>query len=335
MNHKIANISLLGAVLVISIHCGFAECEGGVGWLLERFVSGGYARIAVPFFFVFSGYFLAKHVDEQGWWKRESIKRFNSLVVPFVLWALLYQILLAPLVLLADFQAGRPIGANFALFNGEIMRVLGLLLDEKPYTYHLWYLRALFAYAIISPIVVTALRRFPKIWLSGLFLGTIALYFTPPTELRCLKESITLCGLFYFSLGIYLRMNPIRRTSRLLGLLAIAIGLIFLVIQAMGVFHLPRLFLTELAIPFMMYATWVYMSSSSLPNILQGLSFPIYLSHCIFIAYWAGIARRVGLSVNVSSCLAWPLGLAGALLFTFLLRTYLPKLFRTLTGGRA
>lgn len=79
------------ALLVVSIHCGFGSFDNGLGWWIHQVFSSGYSAIAVPFFFVASGFFLAAHINEKRWWKTEVVKRARSLAIPFFCWAILYQ----------------------------------------------------------------------------------------------------------------------------------------------------------------------------------------------------------------------------------------------------
>ena len=44
----------------------------------------GFCCLAVPFFFMVSGYFPARHFDETGWWIRETGMRMQSLPVPYL-----------------------------------------------------------------------------------------------------------------------------------------------------------------------------------------------------------------------------------------------------------
>ena len=66
---KFANMSLLSAVLVVIIHVFKRNQEfGTVVWWMRQFLGEGVCRIAVPFFFLAAGYFLAKHFNDVGWW---------------------------------------------------------------------------------------------------------------------------------------------------------------------------------------------------------------------------------------------------------------------------
>ena len=169
VSSKIANMSLLGALLVISIHCGYSESESGICWLVHQMFSGGYSRIAVPFFFLVSGYFLATHINECGWWKKETLKRVRSLLIPFFTWAFLYHVLFIPLSIYADYRAGRPFGYNISFLNGNALCVFGLEWDKWPASVPLWYLRALFLFVLASPFVVLMLRKAAKAWFLILF----------------------------------------------------------------------------------------------------------------------------------------------------------------------
>lgn len=78
VSNKIKNLSFLCSLAVVAIHCGWDEDS-----LMKSFFCEGVARIAVPFFFVVSGYFLARHIGEDGWYKQELRKRVASLLIPY------------------------------------------------------------------------------------------------------------------------------------------------------------------------------------------------------------------------------------------------------------
>ena len=68
--------------------CCFHPLATLVRWIRGTGAMGahGLGKIAVPFFFLASGYFLAGHLDEDGWYGRKVKKRVFSLVIPLLLW---------------------------------------------------------------------------------------------------------------------------------------------------------------------------------------------------------------------------------------------------------
>lgn len=89
-NNKITDFSFVCAALVVQLHIGLlgaVELSFG-GKLIREIVTHGLCQIAVPFFFVVSGYFLSRHFDEVGWYRRELFKRLRSLAVPYLFWSI-------------------------------------------------------------------------------------------------------------------------------------------------------------------------------------------------------------------------------------------------------
>ena len=66
-SQKIKKMSFICSLLVVCIHVTWcADNTFSLGWLIEQGVRQGIARIAVPFFFVVSGFFLAQHFEKRG-----------------------------------------------------------------------------------------------------------------------------------------------------------------------------------------------------------------------------------------------------------------------------
>ena len=84
-------MGLVCSMLMVLIHTGAVPCKGGALWWVYSIVGQGMATIAVPWFFLVSGYMLGGHLwDDGGWVYGEVGKRIRSLAIPFVLWNLLF-----------------------------------------------------------------------------------------------------------------------------------------------------------------------------------------------------------------------------------------------------
>lgn len=189
-------MSLACAFLVVARHAGFDGVQGSVPWWLYRLVCFGVCNIAVPFFFIASGYFLAKHFDESGWWKREVAKRIRSLLIPMFLWWGILILWAMPFSIAANKLAGRSLLDSVPLADGKIPGI-GVL----------WYLRTLFVFVLVSPLIAFFIRHFGKIWLLVSFVGCLAFnLLRVDSILYDYASSLTFClGLFYFSLGCHFR----------------------------------------------------------------------------------------------------------------------------------
>lgn len=211
VSHKIKNMSIICALLVVMIHIGWYKDSVCSTWFINELVAQGIARIAVPFFFVVSGFFLAAHFDEDGWWVRETKKRVHSLVIPFFVWSILAYLILAPQSLMADYLAHRPFGTAISLSDGKWTRLLGFDLSTMPSLYPLWYVRALFFLVLLSPLINRCVCKFKMAWLLlALVLPKIVYVLTTRAHLPYwtgffASGGVSLAGLFYFSVGIYIR----------------------------------------------------------------------------------------------------------------------------------
>lgn len=199
---RLANMGLWCAVLVVFQHVGHDLPRESLGWWVQNVLGGGISRIAVPFFFLASGFFLAGHFNERGWWLREIFKRCRTLLVPLLFWSVFGMLWSAFWTALANHLAGRPIGDSIPLFHGEWIPGVGIL----------WFIRTLFCLVVVSPLLLWVIRRFGCLAVVGFFaiywLGNS--FVVPQCDANLgdfLFYGVSFEGIAYFALGLFLREN--------------------------------------------------------------------------------------------------------------------------------
>ena len=161
-----------------------------VTWLLSRFL----AYLAVPSFFVVSGFLLFYNVDRLNrfTYKSKLRRRFHTLVVPYLVWNVIYLIIYWAItpqrVVLSEvpdiFSNASPIQFFYVTFI-------------KPIDGPLWFIRNLFVMVILSPVFYWTARR------TGLLLPALLLVLTQ------FAGSSIVESLLWFSVGVSLSVMRI------------------------------------------------------------------------------------------------------------------------------
>lgn len=209
-------IKLLTSVTVIPAKYGLEHTSiiaSKIGLFFQFSISNGFARFAVPMFFLTSGYFFFRKFSKS--YKLNNYitqikKRIKSLVIPYILWTIIAGII----VYVFSLTLLPSIGDVFIYFYNHI----GKWIISSP-AYQLWFIGDLMKLTIISPIIYFLVKKFKKKFLFIIFIvWLLNITLTGPTILKFVFNHLnievssiiysllrlSIDGIFFFSLGTYL-----------------------------------------------------------------------------------------------------------------------------------
>jgi surface polysaccharide O-acyltransferase-like enzyme len=138
---------------------------------VRNLLSQGVARVAVPAFFLISGYlFFLNWRTGFDFFVPKMHARIRTLFVPFLFWnvfSLLLYFAVQNLPFAKQFSAGR---ASIILdlgFSGLVSAILGI--GRAPIAYQFWFIRDLMLLVLLAPLVGFAARRFGVWFIAALF----------------------------------------------------------------------------------------------------------------------------------------------------------------------
>jgi fucose 4-O-acetylase-like acetyltransferase len=161
----------------------------------QNLFSQGVTQLAVPIFFLISGFFL---FTKKNSYINLIKKKFYTLVVPYFFWALLYVLIILVLQSIPKIQDY----FNSALVNELTTMELIYHTWIQPKNYPLWFLRDLIFLVSISPIIKYFIEKNALVY----FLILVPCWFVDLDAGPRFYHFI-LGPLIFFSLGIYLSFN--------------------------------------------------------------------------------------------------------------------------------
>lgn len=319
---------------------------------LKCVIGSGVALLAVPFFFVASGYFLGGHLQERDWYRTELSKRVRSLLIPFLSWTMVkvfyvFTILLLGICLHVGTQKLQAMPTSVS----DWCMTFGLDPFQMPRLQPLWFLRALFILCLLSPLLIRPLRQSRRVgflWLLGLWCVwwccSSFVSFSLPWR-NFLLYTLSMDGVVYFSAGCCLRLYEVSvRMPR-------PIAWSFLLVVFLLVFdfatenHLGLSFngqqsLLRFLLPPLILSVWTLVPATAWPKWLTSTAFPIFLVHMLILSALDNLfdlvptldTARLGNNLDYFLCGLFSILLS--IVFAVLLRRFSPRLAAVLFGGR-
>lgn len=203
-----------GNVIVNEIDWRNFSCENLYD-VIRVLVSGTISTIAVPSFFLISGYLLFQNLEKWNWgtWRVKINRRIHTLLIPYLVWNIL-RYLFNVLTMGALFIHGHRLeqfkdwlSENTGLFALWAMPATGM-----PVHVPFWFIRDLIVLVVLSPLSYVLLKK--KI-IGRIVMGSLVLLYVG--HLLPTIPGLSMSGLLFFNLGCWLAIG---RESYLLNVLS-------------------------------------------------------------------------------------------------------------------
>lgn len=202
-------------VMVVMIHAHFSSISiQGIDYKftleaypvynnISYFISEILSRIAVPIFYIVSGYLFFSNVYHYNTneYLQKIKRRFRTLVIPYVFWNLIVLVLyFIAQEVIPSFTSGqnklivdynlRDCLTAFWAFNGTWM----------PICYQLWFIRDLFVAILLSPVIYYAVKT-----INLYYIGTVGILWLLNFRFGIIGLNIT--AICFFSIGAMVSIN--------------------------------------------------------------------------------------------------------------------------------
>lgn len=332
----------------------------GIYNILGIIFSNVLPSIAVPSFFLFSGYLFFANFKDWSWngYKEKLRRRVKSLLIPYLLWNLIPIIMDLIRQIILAIKNNSYNFTNLCIPKISVMQLFiencrintnlnlcgGTTYMSYPLNLSLWFLRDLIIVCILTPIIYYLIKK-TRLGIILIFALGYIINITIPIP------GFSFVSLFFFSLGAYFAINGINiaKFSRRYSTFCIPISIVLLIVCT---FTLNR-YLLDIFIIIGIFAAFAIASNliekyNVKPNtFLVKSSFFIYASHFIDVLIWetpVSFCKKllgrfvIGNETYIQQCasylLAPFLAIGICLLGYYLLSRFMPKLCGILCGNR-
>ena len=321
LSSRISTLSFICACMVVLIHVPVPTEVGSYGWFLSSSLSYGVCLIAVPFFFITSGFFLGRHVGEENWYQNALKKRLVSLLIPYLIFNAIYWG-----VTHLDVNTWAPRNVVYGLWGDPC---------GYPSLGPTWYIRSLIVYVLITPLLPCS-RKYAGggYVIAAVFLCMFEAY--PESNLlKFLKYTCSLQNLFYFHIGLIIGKNGFYSISRKWAVIAAVVALLILIfkvfIEFKG-FAVPTVW-RLIFCPLTLIAFWKLFPEIKINSNIARMSFPIFLVHYFSILILNRLDIDYNRAVEFVGCYTFMI--CCSLLICVIIKKVLPKrITSVMFGGR-
>ena len=334
---KISNMSFFCACLVVLIHCPVSQTHF---WYFEYFLKTKLTMIAVPCFFIISGFFLARHVSEESWYLDAIKKRIRTLLVPlFVLDAMWFPIKygIHHIGVLRFGADGSSEVMRLTFYN--VLSGIGIIPWGHTVVIGMWYIKALFLLVLISP----ALKYLVCYGKTRMIVSLVCMFVCYVMQNALLvggawDYELNLRCTFYFMLGMALCKHDGLNEVRRFRYMSAVVALIALFCLEKNIGQLMRSMILALATPAMSIIVWSLVPSRQWPQYLVGNSFPVFVTHGMILYLFPIPFKAIGLWNDIVNVLGpipiWFVVMGIAITLSILVKRCFPNFSRVAFGGR-
>lgn len=223
------------AIMVIFIHTSHPTIAGfmsadyellsghGIYSIVATVCSGVFSSIAVPAFFLISGFLFFNNFRTWSWdgYKRKLRSRLKTLFIPYILWNILCFLLIVLSRLGGVILKHKPLDEvinmiqemswhilyDCNVWGTERINWLGdNLRSTGPIDLPLWFLRDLIVVTLLTPVLYYAIRKLKISFIIFLFLAYVS-------RIWILVPGFSITSFFYFSMGAYFALNGLDMVS--------------------------------------------------------------------------------------------------------------------------
>ena len=325
---RLSNMTILGTFLIMLMHLSYTGVPQDA---LPKFVND-FTHLAVPMFFMVSGYLVAVKAEGAEWYKRLLQHRIKSLVVPyFALNTLFIPFLYVHHNVL---KIGNWVGGGMAVDWYAIKRIYGLTPEFHPSCGVLWYVRCLVMFIVITPLIMVPIRKSLSSCVFYISSFLLALSLFESTQFakdnwQFFYSFFSIRGLFYFSFGGLMSWVCMKdwKLRFLVGLFCLCGGLISGFVPYANALS-QLLFISGI---------WFLMPSVRMPVWVVSSCFALYVFHSpIYMVFNFLINKIEVVKYLVGAMPLFPFCITLVICYsmTFAIRNYCPRLGLILFGGR-
>lgn len=309
---------------------------------MQNIISEGLTHMAVPIFFLISGYLLFQNFNISTY-QGKILKRVHTLFIPYLFWTTLVILIYFILQLVPGISHY----FNDTLIKDLSMQELIIKTWVNPKNYPLWFLRDLIFLTIFSPLIFYFVKKSPKIFFIIIaflwFFGLIQ----PSTDISFYKSE----SILFFSIGAYFAIISDKlisiKVSNKLFLCLVSIYFILLIFKALFLTIYPDesgiliiIIIHNTSVLFGIAALWFLLDRYNFAQLsfLTSFTFLFYVFHEPAL----GILRKGSYAifgktplVSMISYVIIPILILILLtIFGSILKKYFPRVGSVVTGNR-